>query len=95
MEKLSAYQLAQVEKIWLDNPMLHKLLKEEERYKLAWSFISLNDVSTAETLFSQLIEVQYDKDALARFAIKLSISYAAKNNRKKKVEFETIAESFS
>jgi len=95
MEKLVPKQLATVETVWLDNPMIHGLLKADDILKLGWRFSVLSDISTAESIFNKLIEKQPNQSGLSTFAMKLSVAYEAQKNNKKKQQFAELAEGLN
>ena len=95
MDKLTPHQLAIIEMVWLDNPKIHKLLKDEDILKLGWRFSVLPDVSTAENIFHKLLEKQPNQSGLSAFAVKLSVAFEKKNDAKKKQRFAELAESLS
>ena len=95
MEKLTPQQLATVEVVWLENPKIQVLLKNEDVLKLGWRFSVLPDVSTAENIFHKLLEKQPNLSGMSAFAMKLSVAFENKSDATKKQQFVELAESLS
>ena len=87
------YQLAKVEKVWLDNPMIQKILKTDDIFNLGWRFAALPELTTAESMFELLTQKQHHKVSLSSYARKLASAHDVKGNHSKKRYYDQLADS--
>ncbi len=79
--------------VWADNPEYRQQLEDEQQLKLAMNLACREHLPAAESIFQQLHGQRCQHPSLGVLARKLSLCFEQLDNRSKKYEYETLADS--
>jgi len=88
---LTPEQIKKLDKVWQENPEVHSQLNEQSALKLGMQFAALENPSSAEQVFNELMRMKSRNPALQIFAVKLAASFQRLRDSQKKAHYESLA----
>lgn len=88
---LTQEQIKKLDKVWQENPEVHSQLNEQSALKLGMQFAALENPSSAEQVFNELMRMKSRNPALQIFAVKLAASFQRLRDSQKKAHYESLA----
>lgn len=88
---LTPEQIKKLDKVWQENPEVHSQLSEQAALKLGMQFAALENPSSAEQVFNELLRMKSRNPALSIFAAKLAGSFLRLRDGQKKAHYESLA----
>lgn len=91
-EQPTLAQIKTLEKLWKDNPFAQEDLPNSDLQQLAWKLISLENLKTAEQMFTILYSRGVKTEELSHLARKLSVTFGEQEHNAKCKRYATAAD---
>ncbi|WP_052417312.1 rhomboid family intramembrane serine protease [Cellvibrio mixtus] len=88
---LTPEHIKKLDRVWQENPEVHSQLNEQTALKLGMQFAALENPSSAEQVFNELLRAKSRNPALSVFAMKLAAAFQRLRDGQKKAHYESLA----